>query len=514
VIVGLIAALFFGLHRLGDVQEDAFITFRVARNLADHGHFGFNLDRNYPSATSYAYPLMAAACRLFFGESFVLAILVLNTLAMAATAWNVARINLQLFPDLQPWTGKLWIALVLNPLTILLSLRGMEAVWVVFLLVLAVRKTLETDGRSPAAWFCLFLLPWIRPDALAFAFPLCFWMSFRSSGWNRAVLFRLGFGLAASILLYLGAMHLSYGEFLPAGVLAKWRSGADHLTLAHRLLSAQRVFSHSTLFFPVTTKYLLPFMPWMLVPVSAFALYSFKQNRKAAPAHQRLQFLLWACVLLPPLLYGLGGVVYEWYLWPSRYLFQACFVSACIRWLSRKQGHLPRIAWLGLWLVPAALQILLSINQGAQERFRASVGIELARLAGPQDTLYLEPAGSIPFHAGPHTVDEVGLTDPFVLHYKRLYPEEWWFQALHALQPAWTVQREHLREGRTFYGDILRGDQKDWIGQNYTLVRTFRYADWIEEKAGWRRLLLRLGRHPDYILYRRQPASPQPITSP
>ena len=41
------------------------------------------------------------------------------------------------------------------------------------------------------------------------------------------------------------------------------------------------------------------------------------------------------------------------------------------------------------------------------------------------DTLFLEPAGYIPFYAGIKTFDEVGLASPEILRFKERDPNDW-----------------------------------------------------------------------------------------
>ena len=57
-VIVLIRIPFLLIHPL---QEDAYITFRSARHLAEYGDFSFNLHQHFPGTTSLLYPLIVAA---------------------------------------------------------------------------------------------------------------------------------------------------------------------------------------------------------------------------------------------------------------------------------------------------------------------------------------------------------------------------------------------------------------------------------------------------------------------
>ena len=68
----------FLLLFLGDVQEDAYIIFRTAFNLADHGELSYNLGEGYSGATSYLYPFLIALIRLVSGEYAIKIVLIFS----------------------------------------------------------------------------------------------------------------------------------------------------------------------------------------------------------------------------------------------------------------------------------------------------------------------------------------------------------------------------------------------------------------------------------------------------
>src|ERR1700749_1857094 len=84
----LIRIPFLVIHPL---QEDAYITFRSARHLAEYGDFSFNLHQHFPGTTSLLYPLIVAAIDLLSRSYMILGVQLFATLCIAGACWFVAR---------------------------------------------------------------------------------------------------------------------------------------------------------------------------------------------------------------------------------------------------------------------------------------------------------------------------------------------------------------------------------------------------------------------------------------
>ena len=56
--------IFFTKH----LQEDSFITWRVAKNLLNYGVIGFNGDERISASTTHLYVLVSAFFQMIFGE--------------------------------------------------------------------------------------------------------------------------------------------------------------------------------------------------------------------------------------------------------------------------------------------------------------------------------------------------------------------------------------------------------------------------------------------------------------
>jgi hypothetical protein len=161
----LVRVPFFLTHH---VQEDAYISLRCAENLAETGVYGFNPGERVSSSTSHLYVFLAATIRLFAGHAaFVPAMLVINTLLFLAGTWFVAK---RIFSD-EKKRSLFWVLASVLPVSILISSSGMETSLLIFVIGLSFYLLGKPKGRW-RAYGLIGLLPWVRPDALAYALLL------------------------------------------------------------------------------------------------------------------------------------------------------------------------------------------------------------------------------------------------------------------------------------------------------------------------------------------------------
>jgi len=140
----------------GDIQEDAFISFRIAFNLADHGELTYNLGEDYSSATSFLYPLLIALIRLASGDHAITFVLIANSISLLFTSFFLTRILGRIFNFSNAMRDLLWIALSIAPITLLMATRGMEAPYVALFFVVGLCRIqdappLFAQMRSPLA---------------------------------------------------------------------------------------------------------------------------------------------------------------------------------------------------------------------------------------------------------------------------------------------------------------------------------------------------------------------------
>jgi hypothetical protein len=106
------------------------------------------------------------------------------------------------------------------------------------------------------------------------------------------------------------------------------------------------------------------------------------------------------------------------------------------------------------------------------------------------DTLFLEPAGYIPFYAGIKTFDEVGLASPEILRFKERDPNDWWGPFLREKHPTFVVQRQDFRHYQTYDGYHFTPAEIAWFERNYELVREFKFDPTVITDIGLARRML------------------------
>lgn len=494
LLLGCVLATYALVGLLGDVQEDAYITFRTAFNLADHGELTFNLGERHSGATSLLYPHLIAVIRALSGEAAISIVLALNSAAVLVAAWLMADM---LTDEWQlPASARMPLAgsIALLPASITLAARGMETPYVVLLFVVGLRATRRP--ASLAAVLPTLLLPLIRPDAVAFGFIVALVASAqqRSLAWRHLVSWLGSFGL------FFAANRVLLGSFLPPTVAAKGRELGTR-DVWDILGGQAQVFFDSFLFGPLNTHLLGPIaLPLGIVGVLV-CLGTLWWALRRSQWRSAGQVLAIATV---PAAYGIGGVLFGWYLWPSWFLYQSLVVALVARAVTRLHKGRRAVATIGLVcsiLALAGARVALAASKGFQEStFRASVGRYIADVADPADTLFLEPAGYIPFHAGLRTIDEVGLASPVVLRYMNRHPRRWWIETLRGERPNYLVQRAHMLDHRTYQGYALTAEEAAWFDRHYELIRPFEYRP--ETAPQVLRPFARLGSHSPYYVYR------------
>ncbi|WP_228414076.1 hypothetical protein [Chryseobacterium sp. CH21] len=105
------------------IQEDAFITWRVAQNLLDYGVIGFNGDTKISASTTHLYVFVSYLFNLVFGkEYFIEPLLIFNSLLFTIGTLLLSHLVLK-----NPWHKAIFIFLIgILPPSIKISILGME----------------------------------------------------------------------------------------------------------------------------------------------------------------------------------------------------------------------------------------------------------------------------------------------------------------------------------------------------------------------------------------------------
>lgn len=215
VLLGLAATLFavravasYGLP----LYDDAFISFRYGRNLAQHGAFVFNEGARVLGTTSPLFALMTALPHLG-GIPIVPASLVFNAACDVATlfiTWHALRTT-------RGTLAAVWFAgaFAASPIAARIAVGGMEVN--LFLLMSVAAIALYHAGRRTAAILVAATATMVRPEGLALVALLC-GLDFRQRRTLRLA------GVAALVLLAAAlATYAYFGQVIPQSVIAKSR---------------------------------------------------------------------------------------------------------------------------------------------------------------------------------------------------------------------------------------------------------------------------------------------------
>ena len=476
------------------VQEDAYITFRTARHLAEHGDYSFNLHEHYPGTTSLLYVWIVAGIDLVLHSHMVQGVQLFGMLCVAVGSYFAVRGFISSRRDMVAG----WLLLALWPVSLVVSYTGMETP--LLLLALGVALYSLHTGRNTAVFFLsVFSLPLIRPDAVAYGVLLCLAM----------LLIEVSSGIVAGVSLCLGGLTLlllnkwTTGVFLPGTIKAKLIAYHPSHGAAATAQRAYDLFLHQSFLLPVSTTYLTKAAPLLLGVVIACFVFMFRtlRNRRS----QVVLGVIAAMVITIPAFYAVGGVIFDWYLYPSNWLAFIIVVMTIVH-LAHRSAH-PRLVWIcvgGLWVMLGCVQWSRSLTASTQDfHYRADIGRYLQQVSHGSGRLYLEPAGYIPYFSGLATDDEVGLVSGRVLQFMESYPGSWWIHYVEAEQPTYIVQRETFIHFETFEGETLSAAEQQWFQLHYHLLRRTHYEPtrYHDSKvAAW---ILKHGAMPDYLVYER-----------
>ena len=147
-----------------NIQEDSFITWRVARNLIQYGVIGFNGDERISASTTHLYVLITAFFQLLFGENFIFPLLTFSAFLFAVGSWWLAK---TLFPTLMMKRGVFVLLLNITPPALTASFLGMEYGILFFLYTGLIYFGLFKNKKWAYFLFPILLL-WTRVDTVIF----------------------------------------------------------------------------------------------------------------------------------------------------------------------------------------------------------------------------------------------------------------------------------------------------------------------------------------------------------
>jgi hypothetical protein len=405
--------------------DDAYITYRYARNLLDGHGMVYNLGERVLGTTTPLYTILMAAFGSLFGGSsapFPWISLILNTIADISTCLLLIKLGQHLGHQRAGITAAaLW---AIAPMSVTFAIGGMETSVFVALMT-GTFYIYSRDKPVPAAFFASLSLV-IRPDSLLFILPLILdrirrilpWPQINPDGMPLSISEGIAF-LLPSFCWYLFAA-LYYGNPFPNSITAK--------VVAYNLESQEgfvRLLQH----------YATPFLGhltlghiWILIGMILFLTLFMIGSYSAI----RTRVTSWA-IFIFPITYFLAfsivnPLIFRWYLTPPLPIYFLGILLGVDR-ISKdlKKGFLFSIFSVGALLLtlngwtltpdhgpkkPAPEMAFIKL-----ELLYEQVGKDLKDQIQPDEILAAGDIGALGYFTQAQILDTVGLISPTATKY-------------------------------------------------------------------------------------------------
>jgi hypothetical protein len=453
---------------LADVYaDDAFITYRIARNVADGLGFVYNVGERVQGSTSpFFVGILALLAGLFGSDIIPILARALGTLAEVGSLMMLIR----LLAPLHPAGAMVAVGFFsLFPRSVFISTLGMEAPIVVVLML--VSNWSLSCSRPWLFVVSVALLVLTRIDAILWVVVLFVTDAFvaKRVKWKWGM---LGLVLPAIWLLF---SHFYFGSILPHTITAKATSW-NHLFPAFDPLRVLRGY------FPFHGIQNAP----MVVQISVMAMFLFPPMLSLINTFRRRDRL----VVFPAFffLYSFGFcfarvLMVDWYYLPAYTAYFVSLGSAASAVLEHRhvlRGERPTRCILVAILVLCSISLVWGISRwqvDPGDLFRhehEAMGDWLALHAGVGESILLEPIGYVGWKSRLYVHDAVGLVSPQVISQRNEYPASnaWFLSYVRCNHPDYILlQFWEIAENKLFlgYGDQIFHDvgEKQWFDQHY-----------------------------------------------
>ena len=480
VFTVLVKLLFLLTHH---IQEDAFITWRVAQNLLDYGVIGFNGETKISASTTHLYVFVSYVFNLIFGkEDFIYPLLIFNSLLFTIGSYFLSKLILE-----NPVHQAIFIFLFgILPPSIKISILGMEY-GILFFLEMALLYFGFKQNKIWAQILFPILILFTRIDTVIFL-GIVFLVDII---WTKKVrwFYILGGILGVTVLMSFNWFY--FGELVNNTIVAKSVTYAKNMSLALQW----KYFLMNYGNFWGMLKLPGDFNPFtILVLVFEFLAFLYIVSKKESKS-----LFVWIIFLFgwaKQLIFISQRSYFDWYYWiPQILLFAVILVFV----LEQKTY---KFWWISLliifYILPmAAFQTIHSIATGNGEwNYRRSIGLFLKDYEKDKNQyILLEPAGYIPYFSGLKAIDEVGLVDKEIQAEIKKDKSNYWKNTVEKRKPKYLLAPKNLFEGKdgSFYQE------------NYRLLKEFRIKNHLNSDNKILEKIYRLKPSgTDYNLYERK----------
>lgn len=221
VFTVLVKLLFLLTHH---IQEDAFITWRVAQNLLDYGVIGFNGETKISASTTHLYVFVSYVFNLIFGkEDFIYPLLIFNSLLFTIGSYFLSKLILE-----NPVHQAIFIFLFgILPPSIKISILGMEY-GILFFLEMALLYFGFKQNKIWAQILFPILILFTRIDTVIFL-GIVFLVDII---WNKKIRWFYILGGILGVVVLMSFNWFYFGELVNNTIVAKSVTYAKNMSLA------------------------------------------------------------------------------------------------------------------------------------------------------------------------------------------------------------------------------------------------------------------------------------------
>ena len=480
VFTVLVKLLFLLTHH---IQEDAFITWRVAQNLLDYGVIGFNGETKISASTTHLYVFVSYVFNLIFGkENFIYPLLIFNSLLFTIGSYFFSKLILE-----NPVHQAIFIFLFgILPPSIKISILGMEY-GILFFLEMALLYFGFKQNKIWAQILFPILILFTRIDTVIFL-GIVFLVDII---WNKKIrwFYILGGILGVAVLMSFNWFY--FGELVNNTIVAKSVTYAKNMSLALQW----KYFLMNYGNFWGMLKLPGDFNPFTIL-VLIFEMVCFIYLVSKSKERNYFLWIIFLFAWVKQLVFISQRSYFDWYYWVPQILLFAVILVFVLEQKTYK------FWWISLliifYILPmAAFQTIHSIATGNGEwNYRRSIGLFLKDYEKDKNQyILLEPAGYIPYFSGLKAIDEVGLVDKEIQTEIKKDKSNYWKNTVEKRKPKYLLAPK----------DLFEGKDGSFYQENYQLLKEFRIKNHLNSDNKILEKIYRLKPSgTDYNLYERK----------
>lgn len=395
------------------IEEDAYITFRYAEQIAMGNGFVYNIAERVYGTTTPLFTIILSLWLIFISNNIILGANILNLIA----AISIPIITWKTLKSLQRSRAEQYFTLIvmlLSPNFIDMNTQGMETSLSVSLL--AASWYTWVNGKPKLTGLLCGLLLWTRIDSVFWVIILVL-ATLISNRRNAA---SLGITAVITYLPWVVFAIIYFGSPIPHTITAKWA--------AYSQFNQTSYLTHLATIF----KYLSSFRDQIglqvigIICIFGVTCWGIWKNR----AFQEKAFYILIIFALFEItrLTITRATFFNRYFIPILWLTLILFgVGLGTLWDRIRIAPISRAVFLSLFALFVISQAFTGIsfaqNQEKKQTFRhesslKAMGLWLKNNTSPQSTVLLEPLGYVGYYSERVMIDEVGLVTPYVTELK------------------------------------------------------------------------------------------------